>query len=36
VDLLCPQRERQAFAPNPAGCADRFGLRRLFQSRAGI
>jgi hypothetical protein len=36
VDLPCPQRERQTFAPNPAGRADRFGLRRLLQSRAGI
>ena len=35
VDLPCPQRERQASAPNPAGRADRFGLRRLLQGRPG-
>ena len=36
MDLPCSQRERQAFAPNAAGRADRFGLGHLLPGRAGI
>jgi hypothetical protein len=31
VHLLCPQRERQAFGPDRAACADCFRLRHLLQ-----
>ena len=34
VDLMCPQRERQAFTPDPAPGADRLRLRHLGHGRA--
>lgn len=35
VHLTCPQRERQAFWPDLAPCADFLCLRYLLQGRAG-
>src|SRR4029077_861296 len=35
VGLMCPQRERQAFTPDPAPCANSLRLRQLCHGLAG-
>ena len=35
VDLMCPQRKRQAFTPDPAPCANSLRLRLLRHGLAG-